>query len=193
AKARGHEIMLHVPMEPESSSENPGPNALLVSAGAEENLKRLRWGLDRLEGIVGINNHMGSRFTATEPALRPVMAELRSRGLLFLDSRTTSSTVAARMAQSMGVPSAARDVFLDHYDSTAHIHDAFDRVEQVAKQQGHAIAIGHPHDRSIEALAEWLPRLAGRGFVLAPVSAVVKKRLDNGHGGNGNTAARTVN
>jgi hypothetical protein len=88
ARRAGHELLVHVPMEPFGHVADAGPNELDVALGRDEVLRRLRWDLGRFEGYVGINNHMGSRFTSDADALRPVIEELRARGLLFLDSRT---------------------------------------------------------------------------------------------------------
>jgi uncharacterized protein len=174
-RAAGHEVMAHVPMEP-VGGEYPGPNALLTRLGAEENLERLRWGLDQIEGHVGVNNHMGSRFTADRQALAPVMAELRARGLLFLDSRTSPDSVAAAEARRHGVPTAARQVFLDNVLEAGAIREQLREVERVARATGAAIAIGHPHIATIRALEAWLPTLESRGMVLVPVSTLVAER-----------------
>ena len=101
-----------------------------------------------------------------------VMTKLRDRGLLFLDSRTSSATVAYSEAEKQGIPALRRDVFLDHDPSPIAVRAALDQVEEIARRQGHAIAIGHPKDATIEALAEWLPDVRARGFALVPVSAV---------------------
>ena len=177
AKARGHELMLHVPMEPQDKGENPGPQALLVGQDAAEVQKRLRWGLDRFDGFVGINNHMGSKFTAVEPSMRIVLAEVKARGLLFLDSRTSSQTVGARLAGAMGIPHTSRDLFLDVDDRPEAIRAQLDQAEKLAKKQGYAVAIGHPHDGTMAALEAWIPRLAARGIALVPISAIVKRQL----------------
>lgn len=177
AQARGHELMLHVPMEPQDKGENPGPQALLVGQDAAEIQRRLRWGLDRFEGFVGINNHMGSKFTAAEPAMRLVLAEVKARGLLFLDSRTSSQTVGARLAGAMGVPHVSRDLFLDVDDRPEAIRGQLDQAEKLARKQGHAVVIGHPHDNTIAALEAWIPKLNGRGIALAPISAIVRRQL----------------
>ncbi|NQV21993.1 MAG: divergent polysaccharide deacetylase family protein, partial [Rhodospirillales bacterium] len=104
ARANGHEVLLHLPMEPNNSHlHQPSPNSLLTTLDAAEISERLAWNLGRFSGYVGINNHMGSRFTADPRALAPVMAELKSRGLLFLDSRTTNQTVGRRLALQAGV------------------------------------------------------------------------------------------
>jgi polysaccharide deacetylase 2 family uncharacterized protein YibQ len=176
ARTAGHEIMLHVPMEPLSKGENPGPNALLTSLGADEVKRRLRWGLDRFEGYVALNNHMGSRFTKSESGMELVMAELAARGLAFLDSRTTGDTVGEEVARRYGVPFAGRDVFLDNDPAVAKVRAQLTVVEDTARREGHAVAIGHPHRGTIRALETWLPEVRTRGFALVPISAIFALR-----------------
>ncbi|CBS86425.1 conserved protein of unknown function [Azospirillum lipoferum 4B] len=173
ARANGHELMLHMPMEP-SVKADPGPNALLVSLDRGEIVKRARAALDSFDGYVGVNNHMGSRFTADRQALAPVLAELHRRGLLWLDSRTTPNSAGIGLAREMKMPWVGRDIFLDNQETVAAVKAQLAKTEQVAKRQGYAVAIGHPHDATIDALASWLPEVQKRGFVLVPVSAVVR-------------------
>ena len=179
ARANGHELMLHMPMEP-SVQADPGPDALLVTLDRGEILRRFRTALDSFDGYVGVNNHMGSRFTADRAALAPVLAELHRRGLLWLDSRTTPNSAGLGIAQELKMPFAGRDVFLDNFPVAGAIRVQLGKLEQVAKHQGFAIAIGHPHDATIEALASWLPDVQKRGFVLVPVSAVVRTQHAGG-------------
>jgi polysaccharide deacetylase 2 family uncharacterized protein YibQ len=176
ARRAGHELLVHVPMEPMSHSENMGPNGLAVALSHDELLRRLRWDLGRFEGYVGINNHMGSRFTSDAPSMIAVMAELKGRGLLFIDSRTIASTVAAGLAQRAGVPNASRDVFLDNESDATAVGERLAVLEATARRHGSAIAIGHPHDGTLAELTLWLDTLAGKGLVLVPVSAIVKER-----------------
>ena len=173
----GDELLLHVPMEPIDHAENPGPHALLVAMSADEILAQLRWGLDRFTGFVGVNNHMGSKFTADARGMAVVMSELRRRGLIFLDSKTTAVSAGMREAAANGVPHAARDVFLDDDLSPAAIDRQLARVERVARQNRSAIAIGHGHGPTIVALRAWLPTLREKGFALVPLSAVVRHRM----------------
>lgn len=185
ASAKGHELMLHVSMEPSSKAVDPGPNVLLTGLDEKELRRRLDWGFGRFKGYTGINNHMGSKFTADENAMRPVMEEIRRRGLLFLDSRTSARTVGARLARSMGVPFAERNVFLDHVNEVAAVNGRLAEVEAVAKRQGYAVAIGHPREATIKALGPWLADVEKRGFRLVPLSAIVKRlgqfRVDPNH------------
>jgi uncharacterized protein len=177
ARRAGHELFLHVPMEAVDRHADPGPHALFTTLAREQILERLRWGLGRFDGFVGINNHMGSKFTADAQGMAPVMEELRVRGLVFLDSRTSPASAGIRLAIAYGVPHAARDVFLDDDQTPSAIAKQLASVEQTARQHGSAIAIGHPHDQTIAALKVWLPKLAEKGLALVPVSAVVQYRL----------------
>ena len=174
-RAAGHELMLHLPMEP-AGHEWPGPNALLSSLTPPDMASRLRAQLLSFGGFVGINNHMGSLLTAERGPMALVMAELRARGLLFLDSRTTAQSVAAAEARRAGVAHAVRDVFLDNETSLAAIRRQLAVTEQIARRRGSAVAIGHPHDATIEALRGWLPTLEQRGFVLVPISTIVARQ-----------------
>ena len=177
ARAKGHELMLHVPMEPLGHEIDAGPHVLTVGASEGELLKRLSWGLDRFPGYIGINNHMGSRFTQDERGMQVVLAELKRRNLLFLDSRTINNTVGDKLAARMGVPHVMRDVFLDNEMDEAAVIKQLMQAERVAARTGQAIAIGHPHPATIAAIRAWMPKAEARGFVIVPLSAVAKLRL----------------
>lgn len=177
ARAKGHELMLHVPMEPLEREIDAGPHVLTVGASEAELLKRLDWGLGRFPGYIGINNHMGSRFTQDERGMSVVLAELKRRNLLFLDSRTIANTVGDRLATRMGVAHVMRDVFLDNEMDEAAVIKQLMQAERVAASKGQAIAIGHPHPATIAAIRAWMPKAEARGFVIVPLSAVAKLRL----------------
>ena len=177
ARAQGHELMLHVPMEPMKGDIDPGPHVLTLDASEQDLLARLDWGLSRFPGYIGINNHMGSRFTQDERGMRIVLQELKRRNLLFLDSRTISTTVGDRLAAQMGVAHVMRDVFLDDEMDQAAVMRQLAETERIARAKGQAIAIGHPHPATIAALRAWMPQAEARGFVIVPLSAVAKQRL----------------
>ncbi len=174
ARGRGHELLVHLPMEPESDRVDPGPNALSTGHDLPELRRLIDWSLARFDGFVGINNHMGSRFTRDAPAMAIVLAELKRRGLLFLDSQTGPHSIAAAIARTIELPGARRDIFLDPDGPNSDVAAALEALERVALRQGHAVAIGHPHDVTLAALASWLPALEARGFVLAPISAIAR-------------------
>ncbi len=172
-RGKGHEIWLHVPMEPGSKSVDPGPNVLLSGLKPAELAKSLKWNLDQLTGYVGINNHMGSRFTADADGMRAVMAELKQRGLAFLDSVTSPKSVGQKAAAAAGVPFQVRNVFIDHLDDIAAINRQLERVERLARNQGHAVAIGHPRETTLKALVPWLATLDAKGLQLVPLSSLL--------------------
>ncbi|MEE8532984.1 MAG: divergent polysaccharide deacetylase family protein, partial [Alphaproteobacteria bacterium] len=119
---------------------------------------------------------MGSRFTRDAASMELLLAALAERGLLFLDSRTASGSFGWRLGKRRGVPVAKRDVFLDNVVEAEAIRARLAELEAVARERGYAVGIGHPHAATIDALAEWLPGAAGRGFALVPISAIVAHR-----------------
>lgn len=174
ARRGGHEIMLHMPMEPNAAGEDPGPRALYTAASPREVLADIEWMLGRLNGYVGVNNHMGSRFTAQPAGMRLVLDALKARGLFFVDSRTTKETVGYRLAQEIGVPTAERDIFIDDDPDPGVIRRWLRETEKLAKRRGYAMAIGHPRRNTVAALEDWVPGLARRGFRLVTVSRIVE-------------------
>lgn len=180
ARRRGHELMLHAPMEPLSPFEHPGPDALTTRLSRNELLRRLEVNLARFDGYVGVNNHMGSRMTQSRDAMEPLLEVLRDRGLLFVDSRTIGNTIAGPLADQLGIPGTARDVFIDHDGSGDAVRARLADIERIAERTGKAVAIGHPHDATLESLEQWLPTLAARGFTLAPISAIALMRQESG-------------
>ncbi len=174
ARDQGHELMIHVPMEPMSATQDPGPMALRVSMDSTEIDRRLKKVFNSFDGYIGINNHMGSKLTQDSRVMKQVMAELKKRGLVFIDSKTSAKSVAAKTAKDIGLYYAQRDVFLDHIATDELVAGALKQVEDRALKYGYAIAIGHPKSVTINALKEWLPTLADKGLELAPVSAVLR-------------------
>lgn len=174
ARLLGHELLVHLPMEAKDQKRDPGPHALTTELGDDELLRRLRWDLDRFDGYVGVNNHMGSRFTRDRHAMELIMRELKSRGLLFLDSRTVPDSVGPEIARELQIPFAARQVFLDDDQSAKEVEARLAETARIARTHGYAIAVGHPHDGTLQALHEWMARVQDDGFTLVPVSAIVR-------------------
>jgi polysaccharide deacetylase 2 family uncharacterized protein YibQ len=177
ARRHGHEIMVHLPMEPVDPGADPGPNALLTDLAPAEVLRRLRWGLEQFDGYVGVSNHMGSRFTVWEEGMRLVMREVRSRGLLFVDSWTHNRSLGMPISRRFRVPNAARDIFIDHDITEPAIRRRLGLLEKIARRRGYAVGIAHPHRLSMQILEEWTKAVQARGFRLVPISAVVRHRL----------------
>lgn len=173
----GHQILVHVPMEPDGKTD-PGPNALLTSLDSATNISRLEWALSRIPGFSGVNNHEGSRFTADRDALVPVIERLAERHVFFLDSRTAPGTQVVTLARAFGVRSAGRDVFLDDTVSADAIATQLARTETIAREQGVVIAIGHPHPATMDALARWTAQAASRGYELITASDAIRLKTE---------------
>jgi hypothetical protein len=180
ARAAGHEVLIEIPMEPvDFPANDPGPDTLLTSLTAEENRTRLRTLLGRVSGYVGVVNQMGSRFTTSEPHLRPVLTELRDRGLMFVDSRSSLHSVAARTATEMRLPRAINNRFIDADVSRTAIDSRLAELERIARASGHAVGIGQPHPVTLERLRIWTRKIELRGFALAPISALANAQPDH--------------
>ena len=182
ARAAGHELLLHVPMEPSNGAADPGPKVLTTRLSQAELRDRLIWGLDRFAGYVGINNHMGSRFTRDRAGMSTVLAEVKARGLLFFDSRTSGATIGERLAHEMGVPTVRRDVFLDDELGAEEVWARLRQLERRARRNGHAVAIGHPRRVTLDAIEAWLATLDEKGLALVPLTTIV--RLNGSAGGS---------
>ncbi len=177
ARAAGHEALMMLPMEPETyPQDDPGPLTLLTSLGPDRNRERLNHVLSRGIGYVGVVSTMGSRFTATPDSLEPMLAALAQRGLLVLDSRTTSQSTVSRLAASVGMPWAVSDRFIDSVASRDAIDLKLRELEEIALEDGNAIGVGLPFPVTLERLHAWIPSLEERGIVLAPISAVVERQ-----------------
>ncbi len=175
ARARGHEVMVHVPMQGRDTAD-PGPHALRLKLAPAEIQKRLEWNLAQFTGYTGINNHMGSQFTENRDGMEVVLRETAKRKLKFLDSRTTSHSAARAVAAALAVPFAERDVFLDNHQDSSYVDVQLAQVEQLARRHGSAVAIGHPHGVTLVAVAKWAKTLDAKGFDLVTVSTVIAKR-----------------
>tara|TARA_B110000263_G_scaffold90943_1_gene79530 strand:+ start:236 stop:1090 length:855 start_codon:yes stop_codon:yes gene_type:complete len=175
----GHELILHMPMEPNDDSIYPGPNALEINLDHNEFIRRIKLNLDQFGGYVGVNNHMGSKLTSHPESMKLLIGELKKRGLFFLDSRTSNKTVGLDIALDLKASIVERNVFIDHDGELSAINSELARLEKIAEQNGYAVAIGHPKDNTLYALEKWIPEVEKRGFLLVPLSAVVKFTTSN--------------
>ena len=175
ARKAGHEIWMHVPMEPNTSTIDPGPQVLRTGSSPQEIRESLTWNLDRFDGYVGINNHMGSRFTAHLAEMHIVMKELNRRGLAFLDSLTSKQSQASLAAATAEVDFATRNIFIDHKDNLKMIRLQLEKTRTLARNKGYAIAIAHPRDNTLKVISSWLIHEDQDNFLFVPVSALLKR------------------
>ena len=176
ARTAGHEVLIHVPMEPLAfPDDDPGPNTLLTSLRPSENNERLLWALGRGTGYVGVVSHKGSRFTADNGQMLPVLAALHKRGLLFVDSRTSPRSATAEIAPTIRLPWTIGTHRIDPRFSREPIDARLRELEAIARKKGRAVGIGTVSPVTFERIAAWVNGVRRRGFVLAPVSAVVEQ------------------
>lgn len=173
AQRRGYQVMLHLPMQavtnekPEAQELRPGMPSAEVSALVDQFL-------ENVPGAVGVNNHQGSQATSDPALMGELMPVLQERHLFYVDSRTTAATVAYTTAESSGVRSAFRNVpFLDDVAEVGAVRKQLALALRGAQEKGEAVAIGHPHPGTLQALREVLPRSQAQGVRLVFVSELV--------------------
>jgi polysaccharide deacetylase 2 family uncharacterized protein YibQ len=176
ARARDHEILLQVPMEPFDYPDNdPGPQTLLTSLSSTQNLDRLQWLMARMQGYVGVASLMGSRFTASDAALSPILREVAKRGLVYVDDGSSSRSVASQIAGANNLPFAKADVLLDRLPAPKEIDQALARLELTAREHGSAVGYATASPATIARIGDWAKKVTSRGFVLVPISMVTAK------------------
>jgi len=176
ARSEGHEILLQVPMEPFDYPDNdPGPQTLLSSLSAEQNVDRMQWLMSRFQGYVGVTNQTGARFTASEASLGPVLRETAKRGLIYVDDGSSARSLASQIAGANKVPFAKADVVIDTVPTAAEIDKALVRLETIARERGTATGYATALPVTIERVARWAKAVSGRGIVLVPISAIANK------------------
>jgi uncharacterized protein len=169
ASQAGKGVMLHLPMET-LSGMYPGPGEVTTEMRDDQIVAQVEADLSGVPLARGVNNHEGSKATADERVMRAVIGVLARHGdLFFIDSRTNPASVGEETAQAMGVPTAARDVFLDNRADVAYSEAKLLEAATIARRRGSAIAIGHPRATTLLALRAMIPRLEALGvqFVLA--------------------------
>lgn len=168
ASAAGRVVLLHLPMQAEDLGKNRmlGPGALLQTMTREQFLETLEINLRAVPDAIGVNNHMGSLISGEAEQMRWLMGMLRDKRKFYLDSLTSGRSVASAAASEKRVPFLKRDVFLDNERDERLIQLQFDKLIDMAKTHGRAIAIGHPHPETIAVLARNLVRLDSRGVRL---------------------------
>jgi len=174
AYQQGKEVILHMPMQ-STLGKASEDNVLSLEMGKKATLDLLQKSFALVPYAIGMNNHQGSLLTRHPGGMAWVMAEMRKTGRFFVDSRTSSQSVAEKIAKEYDVPTLKRDVFLDHEISKASITAQFNRLISLALKKGHAVGIGHPHPETIEVINAMLPILEGLGISLVPISEQFKQ------------------
>ncbi|MEW6668353.1 MAG: divergent polysaccharide deacetylase family protein [Thermodesulfobacteriota bacterium] len=170
----GHEIMLHQPMEPCDRGLSPGPGALYVGDGGGKIVKVMEENISEVPFAIGVNNHMGSRFTASRREVQQALGVLREANLFFVDSLTSSQSVAYETARRLEVPAAFRHVFLDHDLRERAILQSLERLRLHAQRHGSGIGIGHPHPETARAIAVFIKKHGDAEVSLTHVSELIQ-------------------
>jgi uncharacterized protein len=170
---KGHEILLHQPMEPFDRHLDPGPGALFVGDPASHIKSVVQDNIHAVPFATGVNNHMGSRFTSNGKDIRYALEAIKHRGLFFVDSLTSNRSKAYRTACSLHMTSGRRDAFLDNHRHPRAILSRLYDVMNLALIHGQAIAIGHPHPETAEALRVFISEIDGTPIRVVPVSRLL--------------------
>lgn len=176
ARAQRHEILLQIPMEPFDYPDNdPGPQTLLTTLGAEQNLDRMYWHLSRFQGYAGIANFMGARFVTADPVMQPIIREAAKRGLGYLDDGSAPRSVAASLAASQSMPFAKADFSIDAVPTSVEIDRALAKLESLARERGVAVGVASALPISIERIGLWIKALESHGIMLVPLTTAMLK------------------
>ena len=174
AKQKNREVLLHLPMEYRGKNGRPATGMLRSDMTPMEFLTTVSDDVESVPGAVGINNHEGSSLTENKEAMKFLMAELKARNLMFLDSLTSAKSVAYSTAKEFGLKAGKRDVFLDNEgDNPSYIRKQLDELVEIARKNGKAIGIGHPHPATISELRKWLAEAGQQGIEIVPVSRLM--------------------
>lgn len=174
AQQKNREVLIHLPMEYRNGNGRPAPGMLRSDMTPMEFLNTVSDDVESVPGAHGISNHEGSALTENKEAMKFLMAELKARNLMFLDSLTSAKSVAYATAKEFGLKAAKRDVFLDNEsDNAAYIRKQLEELTDLAKKHGRAIGIGHPHPATISELRKWLAETDQQGIELVPVSRLM--------------------
>jgi uncharacterized protein len=178
ARSQGHEVLLQLPLEPVGyPASNPGPKTLLTDASEADNLSALYWHMSRFAGYTGIVNYMGGRYLASAPAVKPLLLELRKRGLLFIEDGSLPLSASEDTAKSIQFPLRRAQTVIDTDPNADSIATALGLLEEEAKTNGIAIGTGSGLDITIKTVSDWVKAAADRGVIIIPASAAFKGRI----------------
>ena len=177
ARQKGHEILLDIPMEPIGFPKNdPGRATLLTSSNEVENLNRLEHIMKQAGGYVGLLGTLGTKFMLHSETFLPVLRSIKQRGLIYVDSRSTSRSLGPELASSIQLPKAFNNVFVDKEPSQEKIKNKLDELERIALKRRFAVGIAQPLPITIEILRQWTKELKTKQIALAPITAIVDKQ-----------------
>jgi len=172
---KGHEIMLHQPMEPLSSHIDPGPGALYVGYGDMRIADIMEENIGNMPFAAGVNNHMGSKFTECPREIKEALKVVRKKDLFFVDSLTSSRSMGYKTAKGLHMPAACRNIFLDNVPDESKILVQLAKLKTHAQKYGRAIGIGHPFPETAAAIGRFLENAEDSGISPVHVSKILKR------------------
>jgi polysaccharide deacetylase 2 family uncharacterized protein YibQ len=176
ANDRGREVLLHLPLESVDHRGPTEPGGITLDMSRTAFNETFSAAIDALPFAVGVSSHRGSLLTRHPGHMSWLMQEIGAReGLFFIDSYTTHESVALMVAAEAGVVAARRDVFLDHDRSEEAVMREFRRLKSLARENGHAVAIGHPFPETLDVLERELPKLEAEGFDVVTISQIMRQ------------------
>ena len=177
---KGHEVIVHIPMQADNPKANPGKNAILETMGHDEIVSLMNSYFKELPYAVGANQHMGSKISANKKLMEAVLSVIDQKKLFFIDSKTTARSVAYKTALEMNIPSAERNLFLDApANSDEIIEQRLNDLKKLKESHGKALVITHCHDKSrLDRLNRFIQEAENMGFELVPVSKYVALEPD---------------
>ena len=177
ARQKGHEVLMDIPMEPLGFPKNdPGRATLLTSSNEVENLNRLEHVMKKAGGYVGLLGTLGTKFMLHSETFLPILKTIKQRGLIYVDSRSTSRSLGPELASSIQLPRAFNNIFIDKEPSNQKIKSKLDELEKIALKKRFAVGIAQPFPLTIEILSQWAEKLKAKQISLAPITAVVDKQ-----------------
>ncbi|BFN36137.1 divergent polysaccharide deacetylase family protein [Fidelibacter multiformis] len=164
AQRRGHPVMIHMPMEP--LKYLGGEEEYMIMDGMDRNEieYRILKAIAELPMAKGMNNHMGSRVTASADMIHKIADVLETKDLFFVDSYTVNKTVVQQVMRSHNIRVYQRDIFIDHENSENSIRRQIDKMARMAEKKGVVVAIGHNRPLTLKILTEMIPKLEKEGF-----------------------------
>jgi len=178
ARSNGHEVLLQLPLEPVGyPATNPGPKTLLADGTDAANLESLQWHMSRFSGYTGVVNYMGGRFLSSASAVKPMLAELRKRGILFVEDGSLPLSATDGVAKTLNMQVRHAKSVIDLDSNPNSITAALNLLEEEAKTNGIAIGTGTGLETTIEAVGEWAKSAPDRGIIIMPASAAFKGRI----------------
>jgi hypothetical protein len=169
----GYEVVVHMPLENTGKTFGEEEFVLLTSMKEDEMIKRLNKALDEIPTAIGMNNHQGSKASADSSVVISIAKVIKERNLFFIDSRTTAESIIESTMESLNIPTARRNVFLDNDDEEEKIIAQLMELAQKASELGFAIGIGHVKPKTLSVLEKYIPILKQRGFKFEFVSKML--------------------